>query len=260
MENIKYRPISIPKQTVEKFLEQDDPIKLMGLYMFYYHTAIWQKTNTVRATTTFTAKALKISQSTVAKLRKTLLELGFIQDIVRRDTNGKIVGRYIKVRYYAKKTTPLKNHTLENPGQGFLGTNAYSKKVNAYSKKTIVTGRKTARKCVGNNTPLTGKDNSFTNRYGAKIQRRLKIHSKYKPATAKAWGKEIYYILHDMGVAKDRFRDVMGWYLKNFKSYQHAPAIYRVKDLSAKFLQIEDAMRRYYRKTEESDVEEEIIY
>jgi hypothetical protein len=135
-ESIEFRPITIPKENVDTFLATEDPIGVMGLYIFYYYTAIWQKTNTIKATTSYAAKALRCSENKIRKIRRILLEIDWIEDIVRRDANGQSIGRFIKVRYYTSKPTIEKNHTQGLPQCGHLTANAYSNNSNCRGGKS----------------------------------------------------------------------------------------------------------------------------
>jgi hypothetical protein len=69
---------------------------LLALYTFYYYTGVRQRTNTIHVTTIDTAIQLKVSQNRIRKLRKILLQRGWIKDILIRDEKGRIQGKLIR--------------------------------------------------------------------------------------------------------------------------------------------------------------------
>lgn len=144
--------IILTKQTLDKFLEQDNPADLMALYTFYYYTAKWQGTNQPKCTTAYVANGLHWSENKVRKMKKQLIEFGLIEDVRVTDEFNKIVGHYIKVNYIFKKETAEKQENNESHPNDFAqggnkqsmesgGTNALStNKLNALStnKENII--------------------------------------------------------------------------------------------------------------------------
>lgn len=120
MQKIEERPVVIPKATIDLLLKQKDPASCIGLYTFYYYTAIWQQTNTAKAVTKYAAKGLHWNKDKVVKIKKVLSKTGLITDIVRRDDEGKITGHYIQVNYYwsLSQLDILKTHIPQNPVAG----------------------------------------------------------------------------------------------------------------------------------------------
>lgn len=74
----------------------------LALYIFYYKTAKWQKTDTVKANDKYIGKCLKWGTKKIRETKKTLKENGLI-DIIQRRTDGRIDGWYIKVSYLVSK-------------------------------------------------------------------------------------------------------------------------------------------------------------
>jgi hypothetical protein len=110
-------PLVTSKITFDIFLAQEKPSDLIALYHFYYYTAKWQNTNKVRATTNYAAKGLKWSNDKVRKTKKTLIQLGFIEDIKEFDENSKTIkGHYIQIKFI------WESHTHGNPQYGFPHT------------------------------------------------------------------------------------------------------------------------------------------
>jgi len=81
--------IIIHKSIMDLFLRQEDPEELIALYLFYYYTAKWQKTNQPKCTTEYVAGGLRWGIQKVQKVKSRLIHLGLIQDIAPRK-GGKI--------------------------------------------------------------------------------------------------------------------------------------------------------------------------
>lgn len=112
MENntgIESELIILTKATMDKFLKEDNPSDLIALYMFYYYTAKWQKTNQPKATIAYASKALKCSDVTIRKYKKRLSEIGLIEDICKKNKDGRVTGWYIKLNYIIKESTLKEN-------------------------------------------------------------------------------------------------------------------------------------------------------
>jgi hypothetical protein len=78
-------------------------MKVLGLYAFYYYTAIWQQTDKPRCTTAFAAKALRVGSSAIKSLKVELKNLGLVEDLQSKDSHGKITGHFLQVNFYEKK-------------------------------------------------------------------------------------------------------------------------------------------------------------
>lgn len=110
--------VILSKQTIDEFLKQENPADLISLYIFYYYTAKWQKTNQPKCTTSYAAKGLKKSEDWIRKTKKVLIDLGLIEDHKDIDKETKKVkGWYIKLNYIWKQETI--NHPMEKPESGF---------------------------------------------------------------------------------------------------------------------------------------------
>lgn len=121
--SIEFRDITIPKTTIDIILKKTKhPMKVLGLYAFYYYTAIWQKTNKVWCTTSFTAQAMKCSEGFIRKIKKELSDLNLIKDTQENEKKtGQFSKRFIQVFFYQN------NHrTNVLPYYGETGVNAYS--------------------------------------------------------------------------------------------------------------------------------------
>ena len=66
-------PLILNKITVDRLFQLENCADCIALYVFYYKTAKWQKTNTVKANDQYVKKSLKwgISKMTYRKLKAT---------------------------------------------------------------------------------------------------------------------------------------------------------------------------------------------
>lgn len=128
------------KITVDRLFQLENCADCIALYVFYYKTAKWQKTNTVKANDQYVKKSLKWGISKIQKTKQALKEHGLI-DIVQRRKNGKIEGWFIKVSYLVneRKADEIKikvqninntqNEQVENCTSGNEETNALKEKI-----------------------------------------------------------------------------------------------------------------------------------
>lgn len=90
------------KFTIETLFSLDNCSDCIALYVFYYKTAKWQKTDTIKASDAYVKKSLKWGVSKIQKTKQTLKENGLI-DIVQRRKDGKICGWYIRISYLVQQ-------------------------------------------------------------------------------------------------------------------------------------------------------------
>ena len=135
----------ISKPTMDTFLKQDKPADLIALYMFYYYTAKWQKTNQPKATTSYVAMGLHWGEDRVRKTKNKLKDLGLIEDIKNYNNEHKISGWYIKVKYLWGETATQKvnkviknnnNHPPKKP-QGGITHSVENPETNALSVSSL---------------------------------------------------------------------------------------------------------------------------
>lgn len=162
--DIVHRPIVIPKATMDMLLEL--PVKVrsdsIALYIFYYYTSIWQKSNQCYATTNYIKggdglerKGLGLSKSRIFATKKALRSIPLIEDIQtrkkgKRSSFGKT---YIKVIFYhsneAYSLAEEQSRGVSNPSYHesqlarIADTNAYSSnRRNAYSNNNTLLSEK----------------------------------------------------------------------------------------------------------------------
>ena len=93
----------INKITIDKLYSLENCADCVSLYIFYYKTAKWQKTNIIKASDDYVKKSLKWGIDKIRKTKQTLKENGLI-NIVQRRENGKISGWYIELSYLVSQT------------------------------------------------------------------------------------------------------------------------------------------------------------
>jgi hypothetical protein len=154
MNDIKLNDIAddlliLNKITVDRLFQLENCADCIALYVFYYKTAKWQKTNTVKANDQYVKKSLKWGISKIQKTKQALKEHGLI-DIVQRRKDGKIEGWFIKVSYLVneRKADEIKikvqninntqNQQVENCTSGNEETNALKEKIKCLEKEIEV--------------------------------------------------------------------------------------------------------------------------
>lgn len=151
MNDIKLNDIAndlliLNKITVDRLFQLENCADCIALYVFYYKTAKWQKTDTVKANDQYVKKSLKWGISKIQKTKQTLKEHGLI-DIVQRRKDGRIEGWFIKVSYLVSERKAdeikikvqdinnTKNEQVENCTSGNGETNALKEKIKCLKKE-----------------------------------------------------------------------------------------------------------------------------
>lgn len=108
----------VNKATIEKLFSLQNN-NIIILYLFYYKTAKWQKTNQIYATDEYTRKCLNWSNNKLVETKRKLKELKLIEIIQNKNDKGQINKWYIKINYYDDQklsfTTNGKNQQLDYP-------------------------------------------------------------------------------------------------------------------------------------------------
>ena len=89
------------------------------LYMFYYYTAKWQKTNQPRATAQFCMKGLYWGEERFSKADKLLKDLNLVSKVSKKNEKGQIESWYVKINYFwtAKKERKIEPKLSNEPSQ-----------------------------------------------------------------------------------------------------------------------------------------------
>lgn len=109
LNDISNELLIIPKATIDTLMKLENCSECISLYIFYYKTAKWQKTNQIKANDEYVKKSLKWGIDKIRKTKKTLKENGLIE-IIQSRSNNKIDGWYIQLNYLvsSKKTEDIK--------------------------------------------------------------------------------------------------------------------------------------------------------
>lgn len=101
----------------------------LALYIFYAWVCAWQNEKQVKANDSFCIKGLGWGKDRFYKAKAALVKTGLIEQLQRKNSQGKIIGSYIYVKFV--KTTVLGNHSPEKPDGGFQDTSAIDKNISA---------------------------------------------------------------------------------------------------------------------------------
>jgi hypothetical protein len=112
----------VDKRTIEHLFELENCADCVALYMFFYKTAKWQGTRSIKANDTYIRKCLGWGARKVTATKKILESAGLIKKVARRK-DGKIVGHFIEVAYLLSQNT--RNPLVDETTCGFGETNAY---------------------------------------------------------------------------------------------------------------------------------------
>lgn len=122
--DIEDEPMIISKAVMDVILKEDNPGNIIALYVFYYYTAKWQNTNTIRATNNYAAKGLKWGEEKVLKNKGILKKLGLVEGVCDKDIKSKkIIAHYVKINFICncKKPQPGFSRAWQKPGPGKSG-------------------------------------------------------------------------------------------------------------------------------------------
>lgn len=109
--------IGITKPSIDRMLKMENPGDCIALYTFYCYTRKWQKNNAVFATSDYAMTALGWGRDKFSKAKAQLKEAGFIEDVLRRNENGRVEGWYVGVRF-AQSATLAETRSLDIPHCG----------------------------------------------------------------------------------------------------------------------------------------------
>lgn len=115
MNTISMQTVTITAETLQVLAKQKEFGNLVALYITYVEITTWQRNNSVKATTEFMAKRLRWDRHKIIRLKKILISLDLVRDVIKKDDKGKVIGHFILVRHvYADES----NHPAENPQGG----------------------------------------------------------------------------------------------------------------------------------------------
>lgn len=266
-------PLIFSKSVIDLLLQQKKyRSELIGLYTFYYYTGKWQKTNQPKATSSYVSKGLGWNEDKVRKIKKELIKLSLIKDIIYKDPiTKKIKGHYIQVEFiwgkqavtrimnnYNKKQMPQKTTLPGNPEGGFdpgvVSGGANTLSVN--NKNTLSVNNK-----------VLSKDNTVQNKKEEILSSKNKKDKKYldlskelkeiiqenkkvnKNSSTQRWSKEIKNLIEKdliedtWGKKYKRVKNALLWYKENINN-QYTPVIESGTSLRKKFTSLENQMNQ----------------
>ena len=107
---VEEEPIVLSKALLDTLLKDNyEPQNLISLYVFYYYTAKWQKTNQPYCTISYIGKTFNWNDKKVRRVKNKLKKLGLVEDVERRGNGNKIIGHYVKINFIWKQSTLEKN-------------------------------------------------------------------------------------------------------------------------------------------------------
>lgn len=127
MGTVSLQTVTITAETLQLLAKQKEYGNLLALYIMYVEITTWQSNNSVKATTEFMAKRLKWDRHKIIRLKKVLVKLDLIRDVVKKDDKGKVLGHYILVRHVYNDESI---HPAEKP-QGGIHHRVESKQTSA---------------------------------------------------------------------------------------------------------------------------------
>ena len=89
LNDISNELLIVSKITIDNIFKIDKPTDPLALYIFYYKTAKWQKTNRIKANDLYVRKCLGWGSKRVTQTKKILQKNGLIK-IIQSRKDGKI--------------------------------------------------------------------------------------------------------------------------------------------------------------------------
>jgi len=246
-------PISVTPYLIDRLLTTGDYANLIALYLFYYRTARYQKTNQPWATISFVATGLGWGTEKVAQKKQALVRLGLIEEIQEKRDDGTFGKMFIKVNYIHGFIQPIQGNDRppENTGDGKIpvpvksDANALSgKRGNALSDINTTDTKQTKSKA---DHPQASPDDK-NKHYLPVTQQLADIIQSYKnieitPSKIKAWSIEIRRLCQEHKINPFRIKQALTWYASQI-GQPFVPVILCGSSLRTKFLQLEAAVKR----------------
>lgn len=123
----------VDKRTVDHLFKLDNCSDCVSLYMFFYKTAKWQGTKSIKANDVYIRKCLGWGAKRVTTTKKLLEDAGLIKKVARRK-DGRIVGHFIEVAYLLHHNT--RNPLVDETTCGFGETNTNRTYIKCFNNLT----------------------------------------------------------------------------------------------------------------------------
>lgn len=256
MTDVSYNPIDEPlvisNSLHELLLSTGDYSNLVGLYLFYYGTAKWQRSNQIYATINYTAKGLNWGEDKVREKKKKLTELGLIENIQTKGDSGQFDKQYIKINFIWGRTAlgilPGSVKTQTNAlsvskGSALSVTNNIVEELKqdtstqTIRKRTILPKEETQTLIQRREEKYIGLAEQL-----AQIVRSAKnVH--ITSSRIRSWSSEIYSLIETQKINPQRVSRVLDWYSSHIGK-PFIPVVLSGSALCEKFVQLEAAIDR----------------
>ena len=130
--NKQQEPMVLYPATYAKLLSMNNP-DVIALFTFYYYTAKYQETMSIRCTVSFASKGLGLTKDRIRKAKALLVTAGFIQEKQEHSTDGTFKQGYIILSLAHTPHYGIPDYGY--PDSGKQETNAYTS--NKRKKKII---------------------------------------------------------------------------------------------------------------------------
>lgn len=261
--DVAQEPIVLSKFLLDKLLETTCPSDSIALYTFYYYTAKWQKTNRVKATNTYVRKGLKWGSDKLTSTKKILEDLGLVENIVDKDSTGKVKGWYVQVNFIwsAQSFQNTQNQEVDSSTSGKQDTNALSRNKENASSVDKESGD-SADASSETSIRIEGTDGDVKETKAQKAKREaLLSHDNYRTymkleetlaRDIKEWKSKDFVILFYCGISKTtpNLRELPTWGKdgKLMEQYMFKYGPQRLKDMIIFFFNSHDILEKEVNK------------
>lgn len=234
-------PLTIHMSIIDKMKKEENTGDLISLYVFYYHTAKWQKTNSAKASDIYIKKCMKWGAEKVRRTKQKLQELGLIEVIRTNDKDGKVTGWYVKVKLMFSHNTQTRvvdsqnsrKPELSKPTSGFQDTSALS--------LNNIIALSLNKEYVGNSPKLTT-DHFYLSGLLADFVKKNR-HLNYDGRKANSWADHIRKMIDIDGIPFETIESGLQWYFIHHE-HKYMPRIDCAKTLREKWNKLIDAAKR----------------
>ena len=208
----------INKHTIDTLFHLENAADCVALYVFYYKTAKWQKTNTIKANDAYVKKSLNWGIDRIKRTKQTLKEHGLI-DIVQRRKDGKIAGWYVEVSYLVAQraaeevsikvvddSNNTQNQQVENATSGSQEINALKLQIKCLKKENDMLKNK-----INNEQPAEPAECDYASEFN-------ELWQQYPRKQGKAKALEAYKRARKAGVDKTTVLDGITRYNAQIKA------------------------------------------
>lgn len=226
-------PMSIHPSIIDRFKKEPNTDALIAMYMLYYHTARWQKTNRTKANDTYIRKCLSWGADKTRKTKKKLIEFGLIEKHADRADDGTIKQWYIKVRFmfnHMSVSSVVDNQNTPNPqvAQSTSGCEATSA-LSLNNRNALSLNNKT----VGTRTEIPTVCFDITDMLIKFVQTKHKLNIDGRKR--RAWADHIRKMHTCDKIEYERIGVVVQWYTTYDKHTSYCPVVESAKTLRDKW-------------------------